>query len=424
MNIFSRYLCWASLALAIAAGVAGCKSNQNPESAQNQAQDQDPSQDPAAANVAPISNASAEQGGESGYPAPQSDQYASDQYPQGQNNNDYENYDQPVDYAAQAPPPLPEYDQPPCPGDNYIWTPGYWNYGSAGYYWVPGAWVHAPYQGALWTPGYWSYTGNRYGWHRGYWGRHIGYYGGINYGFGYVGYGYQGGYWRGNSFNYNRSVNNVNTTVIRNVYNYRVVNETTTVNRVSYNGPGGVQVKPRPAEIAALHEQHNPPMSAQVQQIKTAQANRANFVAMNHGRPQIVTVAQPLPADHNIRPPAAVAMRNQPTVKPQPTPKEQGSAQRELQHPAPVQQPERQQPAPARQAPEQHAQPAPERQAAGSQLPTQERRPAQVEHPQNQGAAPHPAPQEHAAPAPQHKPSAQQTPENRQKPQDKEKRPE
>ena len=25
-----------------------------------------------------------------------------------------------------APPPLPVYDQPPIPGDGYIWTPGYW----------------------------------------------------------------------------------------------------------------------------------------------------------------------------------------------------------------------------------------------------------------------------------------------------------
>ena len=143
----------------------------------------------------------------------------SGQYSQDQ-SGDYDSYDQPVEYAPQAPPPLPQYDQPPCPGDGYIWTPGYWDYASQGYYWVPGAWVYAPYQGALWTPGYWGYDRGRYGWHRGYWGRHIGYYGGINYGFGYVGFGYQGGYWHGNQFDYNRSVNNVNTTVVHNVYNY------------------------------------------------------------------------------------------------------------------------------------------------------------------------------------------------------------
>ena len=27
--------------------------------------------------------------------------------------------------------PLPDYDQPPAPGDGYIWTPGYWAWGAA-----------------------------------------------------------------------------------------------------------------------------------------------------------------------------------------------------------------------------------------------------------------------------------------------------
>ncbi|HEY4972144.1 MAG TPA: YXWGXW repeat-containing protein, partial [Steroidobacteraceae bacterium] len=49
--------------------------------------------------------------------------------------------------ANEAPPPLPEYEQPPCPDDGYIWTPGYWHYGAAGYYWVPGTWVEPPQVG-------------------------------------------------------------------------------------------------------------------------------------------------------------------------------------------------------------------------------------------------------------------------------------
>lgn len=439
MKILPRYLVLGLFSVAISAGVAGCKSNQNtPDNAQNQPQDQNPSQDPAAANVAPISNASAQSGSASS-PDQSSDQYASDQYPQGQ-DSDYNNYDQPVDYAPQAPPPLPEYDQPPCPGDDYMWTPGYWNYASDGYYWVPGAWVYAPYQGALWTPGYWSYNNNRYGWHRGYWGRHIGYYGGINYGFGYVGSGYQGGYWNGDQFAYNRTVNNVNTTVVRNVYNYRVVNNNVT--RVSYNGPGGVQARPRPAEIAALHEQHTPPMTAQVQQVKAAQSNRANFAAVNHGRPQTVAVAQPLPADHNIRPPAPVAMRNQPAQanapraeqpverpvpQPQPRvneparpgqpatntkpePRQQQPTREQQQRPAPVQHPQ-QQGAPERQAPPQQRQQAPPQR-------TEQQRPAPVERPQSQPPAQHAAPPQHAAPAKpvqEHKPAPQPRPEEKEK---------
>ena len=45
-----------------------------------------------------------------------------------------------------GPPPLPVYQQPLCPGEGYIWTPGYWayDYDYDDYYWVPGTWVLAP----------------------------------------------------------------------------------------------------------------------------------------------------------------------------------------------------------------------------------------------------------------------------------------
>jgi hypothetical protein len=110
--------------------------------------------------------------------------------------------------VAIAPPAIPEYDQPPIPGDGYIWTPGYWAYGDSGYYWVDGAWVYPPYVGGLWTPGWWGGGYGGYFWHAGYWGRNIGYYGGINYGFGYFGTGFYGGYWNGGRFFYNRAYGN------------------------------------------------------------------------------------------------------------------------------------------------------------------------------------------------------------------------
>src|SRR3989440_3448712 len=80
-----------------------------------------------------------------------------------------------------GPPGLPVYAQPVCPGEGYIWTPGYWAYGDDGYYWVPGTWVIAPEPGLLWTPGYWGFSGGAYIWHIGYWGPHIGFYGGGEY---------------------------------------------------------------------------------------------------------------------------------------------------------------------------------------------------------------------------------------------------
>ena len=108
------------------------------------------------------------------------------------------------------PPPLPVYDQPPIPAPGYLWVPGYWAWDDdAGYYWVPGTWVTPPEPELLWTPGYWGWDDGNYIFHAGYWGPHIGFYGGVAYGFGYTGDGYEGGYWRDGNFFYNRSVNNV-----------------------------------------------------------------------------------------------------------------------------------------------------------------------------------------------------------------------
>src|SRR6202142_2717145 len=162
-----------------------------------------------------------------------------------------------------APPALPIYAQPMAPADGYLWTPGYWAYGEEGYFWVPGTWVMAPEVGLLWTPGYWGWGGNAYAWNGGYWGTTVGFYGGVNYGFGYGGLGYQGGYWRNGGFYYNRSVNNVNVTNIHNVYSKTVINNTT-YNHVSYNGGnGGTRARPTAAEEPASHDRHTAPTALQ-----------------------------------------------------------------------------------------------------------------------------------------------------------------
>jgi len=119
-----------------------------------------------------------------------------------------------------APPALPYYVQPPIPGDGYLWTPGYWAWdGATGdYIWVPGTWVMPPRPGLLWTPGYWAYGDGGYRWHRGYWDRRVGYYGGINYGYGYIGSGYAGGRWERDRFRYNTAVNNIPHGRVHDVY--------------------------------------------------------------------------------------------------------------------------------------------------------------------------------------------------------------
>jgi WXXGXW repeat (2 copies) len=194
--------------------------------------------------------------------------------------------------VAIAPPALPVYVQPPIPAPGYLWTPGYWAYGPAGYYWVPGTWVQPPSVGVLWTPGYWGWGGGGFFFHAGYWGPTVGFYGGINYGFGYGGVGYGGGYWANGAFNYNRSVNNLSNTHITNVYNRSVtVNRTT---NVSYNGgAGGTTAQPTPAELAAARQPHVAPTPAQVQHQQAASTNRALLASVNHGNPPIAATRRP-----------------------------------------------------------------------------------------------------------------------------------
>jgi hypothetical protein len=83
----------------------------------------------------------------------------------------------------------------------------------------------APEVGFLWTPAYWGWGGDGFVFYDGYWGPHVGFYGGINYGFGYFGVGFEGGRWDNGHFFYNRSVSNVNITNIHNVYNTPVTQQ-------------------------------------------------------------------------------------------------------------------------------------------------------------------------------------------------------
>ncbi|MGH9511048.1 MAG: YXWGXW repeat-containing protein [Terriglobales bacterium] len=185
-----------------------------------------------------------------------------------------------------GPPALPVYTQPPCPVEGYLWTPGYWAYAPVGYYWVPGVWVAPPRAGLLWTPGYWGFAGGLYGWHAGYWGPHVGFYGGINYGFGYGGVGFGGGMWSGGVFRYNTAVVNVNTAVVRNVYVNRTVINNTIVTRASFNGEGGAMARPGREEQVAMHEQHFQPTSNQTAHEQAMSHDRNQLASFNHGTPR------------------------------------------------------------------------------------------------------------------------------------------
>lgn len=184
--------------------------------------------------------------------------------------------------AGAAPPLLPVYAQPPIPGPGYVWIPGYWAWDGQEYYWVPGYWATPPAAGLLWTPPYWAWNDGAYDFYPGYWAPTVGYYGGIDYGFGYTGVGYDGGYWRNNQFFYNTAVNNLAGAQIANSYNQAVA---AAANHVSFNGgPGGTNGKPSEAQAAA-RAHVRPPTAEQLQHQQMAGREPGLRFNSNHGRP-------------------------------------------------------------------------------------------------------------------------------------------
>jgi WXXGXW repeat (2 copies) len=309
-----------------------------------------------------------------------------------------------------APPVLPVYEQPPCPQPGWMWTPGYWAYGDDGYYWVPGAWVPAPYEGALWTPGYWGWSGGLYVWHGGYWGPHVGYYGGVNYGFGYMGVGFAGGLWRGHDFVYNTAVVRVNTTIIHNTYIDRTVVERTTVvndRHVAFSGgPGGIRHEPLPEERIAEHDRHTEHTSFQAQHVEAARADHNAYFRNNGGRPQNVAVARPMGYDNHGAP--GQPHYNQPDNHDNQNHSQPAQFQPHDNHQPPAGRPNNYEARPAPQQPhDNHQQPAQIQPHDNHQPPAShpnnyEARPAPQQPQHQQQSRPEPQHQQQSHPEPQH----------------------
>ena len=287
-----------------AAGLAACSHGQNQAADNSNAITGNPSN----GNLAPV-NQPAAQPQQTPPVAASGQSYAAPPPSDSDNATDYaenSDYQQPVE-ATEPPPPLPEYAQPPAPGDDYVWTPGYWAYASGGYYWVPGAWVLAPYVDALWTPPWWGFDNGVYVFNAGYWAPYIGYYGGIDYGFGYTGHGYYGGYWNQGHMYYDRAVTNVDPAVVHNVYNRQV--PMARRNYVSYNGGrGGIDARPTRQELAVTPSERTAPVRAQVQHEREAVANHGQFAKA--GKPASLAAQHPLATTYKApaaRPPAAAA---------------------------------------------------------------------------------------------------------------------
>jgi hypothetical protein len=193
--------------------------------------------------------------------------------------------------VAVAPPELPIYEQPSPPEEDLVWAPGFWawNEDISDYYWVPGTWEAAPIVGYLWTPGYWVGRRGGFAWRAGYWGPHVGFYGGINYGYGYFGRGYAGGSWRDGRMMYNTAVINLGNFHSNHTYSQPVANGASSL-RASYSA-GNVQ--PNSAEVAAAGEYHIPPTSAQLQHLHAAGDNPAMRASSNGGHPFYGATARP-----------------------------------------------------------------------------------------------------------------------------------
>ncbi|MGB8795995.1 MAG: hypothetical protein WCC70_00440, partial [Candidatus Aquilonibacter sp.] len=202
--------------------------------------------------------------------------------------------------VAFGPPAIPYYAQPPCPGQNWIWQPGYWAWDPVdGYYWVPGTWVQAPSVGLYWTPGYWGWNNGMYAWNVGYWGPSIGFYGGINYGYGYYGNGYAGGRWQGNHFYYNNAVSNVGA-VRGYTYSDRGQYHSWS-NRVAYNGgPHGVSARPTATQQQAYSHRRYGMTTAQTQHANYAKSDPTYRYNTNHGNiaSSAAAVSRPFSAQH------------------------------------------------------------------------------------------------------------------------------
>ena len=185
-----------------------------------------------------------------------------------------------------APPILPVIEQPPCPVEGYIWTPGYWGY-ETDYYWVPGVWVAPPAVGLLWTPPWWGWSNGAYAFNQGYWGPTVGFYGGINYGHGYWGDGYWGGHWQGNNFTYNTAVTRVNNNFVHNTYVDRnVMNKEVNRNRAAFNGPNGVKAEANAEQkAAAANAKKMPPTSQQLKRQEAASKDKNLQAKANKGHP-------------------------------------------------------------------------------------------------------------------------------------------
>jgi hypothetical protein len=203
----------------------------------------------------------------------------------------------PLDAAhkiSTAPPPVPSYAQSAIPEEGYLWTPGFWarREDVRDYYWVPGTWVKPPREGLLWTPPYWSRVDGGFVFHHGYWAEAVGFYGGIDYGYGYAGDGYQGGRWDNGTFFYNRAANNLGSLNIAHAYDQAIA-VTDQSERVSFEGGSrGTKARPTPQQERLARDPHVAPTPEQQQHFEMAAKDRSLYSKLNRGEPGVAATSR------------------------------------------------------------------------------------------------------------------------------------
>jgi hypothetical protein len=174
----------------------------------------------------------------------------------------------------------------------------------------------------------------------------VGYYGGVNYGFGYMGIGFAGGMWDHGFFRYNTAIMHVDGRYIHNTFEDRGMVDRYTVARGSHvafsGGPGGIHHDPMPEERIAERDSHMDRSSFQMQHEGAARNDHSSYFKANGGHPATLAVQRPMTAPmHNGpqsmgRPEQQMRTESHPQMRPEPQQQSRPSPQQQM-RPAPQQ---------------------------------------------------------------------------------------
>lgn len=76
----------------------------------------------------------------------------------------------PAEVLVDTPPPADiEEEMGACPGTDYVWIRGHWQWDGGRWKRIRGHWIAKPHGTAVWVPGSWKEHHHRWKWTEGYW---------------------------------------------------------------------------------------------------------------------------------------------------------------------------------------------------------------------------------------------------------------